>query len=139
MYFTVIAINLVSPNGLVILKIGSFPITKDSLLKGIEKSSLLTGILYLSKNISLTKIKIPGNLGIIIRDTFHYFSQLTGGDRIRPQNLIEDLDNKLLELKPFSSSDSLIKPLAGSSKMVLPVCTIVTITMFTIDNILLST
>lgn len=137
MFLTIITINIMTPGGLVIFELGSFSITKGALFRGLGRSSLLIGILYLSRNISLTTIRIPGSFGFLIRDTFHYFSQLSSGERIRAKYLIEDLDKKLLNLKSFSPEASQTSDTEKRKHVILPLCAVMTIIMFTIDNILI--
>lgn len=87
-----------TPRGLVLYTLGPFNITKGSLESGLFKSSLLIGTIYLSKIITSGTIKLPGKIGILIADIFSYFNQLSSGSKITPKNLINDLDNKLLNL-----------------------------------------
>ncbi len=107
------------------------------MLSGIDKASLLIGLLYLSKNTSSINIKIPGELGLIIKNTFLYFSQLTNNNQINLKNKSEiflRLDNMLLDLKPDIDSTSNVKNLIvkNSSYFVL----IVSLIIFTLDNFL---
>lgn len=104
LFSSLILINLLVPQGEVLFELSYIIITKDALFNGIEKSSLLIGLLYLSKNISFSNIKIPGRPGIIIRDAFYYFNQLSSGDRIKPVKILEQIDQKLVELKPPEES-----------------------------------
>lgn len=99
------SISLFTPQGLILTTWGPIILTKGAIYSGISRSSMLIGLLYLSKNISLSQIKFSGTLGIIIRDTFHYFNQLTSGEKIKFSNMIVEIDNKLLNLKPYSSED----------------------------------
>lgn len=87
-----------TPRGLVLHTIGPFDITKGSLEAGLYKSSLLIGTIYLSKIITTGIIILPGRVGILISDIFSYFNQLSSGPKLSPANLINDLDNKLLNL-----------------------------------------
>lgn len=105
LFISITIITILSPEGLVLFSIGSLKITKGALLTGIDRSSLLIGLLYLSKNISMSNIKFSGKIGIIIRDTFHYFNQLTSGEQVKFKNLIPQLDNKLLSLTPYNLKD----------------------------------
>ncbi|MBN2619147.1 MAG: hypothetical protein JXR64_12610 [Spirochaetales bacterium] len=104
--FSVIIINLLYPFGRVLFYLGPLRITLESLLSGIQKGSLLIGLMYLSKNISISSIKIPGEVGLLIKDTFYYFNQFTQGDKVKFKTFITDIDNKLLALsntKPVES------------------------------------
>ncbi len=96
--FSIILINLLSPQGLILFKIGPQAITKGALLSGINRASILIGLLYISKNISLKSVKFRGVAGEIISDTFFYFNQLTSGNRVVFKNFMDQIDTKLMEL-----------------------------------------
>lgn len=102
LFSSIVFISILSPRGLIILSLGPITITQAALYSGISKSSMLIGLLYLSRDISISNLKFHGGLGLIIRDTFHYFNQLTSGDRVRFSTMITDIDRKLLDLKPYS-------------------------------------
>ncbi|OQY37724.1 MAG: hypothetical protein B6229_07795 [Spirochaetaceae bacterium 4572_7] len=102
---SIIGINIISPSGLVLLDLGFIEITKGALRTGIDKSAMLIGLLYLSKNISNIDVKLPGEFGLTLRDTFYYFSQLTNGERVTFNGIMGQIDNKLLNLQPYSGSD----------------------------------
>lgn len=132
-FLSIIIINILVPQGLILYRLGPIIITRESLFSGIEKSSLLIGLLYLSRNISLINIKLPGRAGIIIRDTFHYFNQLTEGERISPKNLISQIDKKLMALTPINYCADNKKKVATNNLYIL---SLVTGIIFALDNIL---
>lgn len=95
---TLMLLEQFTPRGLILYALGPFNITMGSLESGLFKSSLLIGTIYLSKIITSGTIKLPGKIGILIADIFSYFNQLSSGNNLSPSNLINDLDNKLLNL-----------------------------------------
>ncbi len=132
LFNSIMLITILSPEGLILTTIGPLVITKGAIYSGIGRSSLLIGLLYLSKNISMSNIKFSGKLGLIIRDTFHYFNQLTSGDRVKFSNFLIQIDEKLLNLKPYSlgENNSTIIPKLNFSYITF----IITLILFLLDK-----
>lgn len=132
---SITVINLFVPQGQVLYTWKSIIITKEALYSGIEKSALLIGLMYLSKNITFSHIKIPGRAGVVIRDTFHYFNQLSSGERIGKTNIINQIDNKLMGLTPISNLEQQHNNKASNY---LYIIMIITVIAFLLDNFLLN-
>jgi heptaprenyl diphosphate synthase len=98
---TISLANTLTPNGLVIFSIGSYPITLGSLTIGANKALLLISFIYASHYMMSTRPQIPGKLGAIISLQFYYFDRLTTKwhqiDKKRP--LIEAIDQLLLGIE----------------------------------------
>ncbi|MGL1894406.1 MAG: hypothetical protein OCD02_22435 [Spirochaetaceae bacterium] len=133
---TIVFINLLSPLGQIIYTLGPLNITLGALSSGIERGALLIGLLYLSKSMNMSNIKLPGSFGILIRDTFFYFSQLTTGDKIKFKSMISDIDIKLLNLKPYSEKSGNI--ISSKKNPYVYISFILTIIIFTIDKFILT-
>jgi len=135
LFVSITIINLFVPQGQILLKWHSITITRDALFSGIEKSSLLIGLMYLSKNITFSSIKIPGRAGYVIRDTFHYFNQLSSGERITKGDIIKQIDKKLLNLTSIKDGETIN---SSNNKKLLYIILLLTLIAFTLDKFLLS-
>lgn len=133
MFFSILLIQLITPYGEVLFEVGNIYITKGALFRGIKKASLFVGMIHLSRNLNLEPVNLRGKLGSLISDTFYYLTQLTTGDSVRPKNLIDDLDKKLLNLKNVKNSSTKENRSNKSTKGYLFL--VITIIIFTIDNI----
>ena len=69
--------HTLTPNGLVLFSIGSYPITLGSLTTGANKALLLISFIYASHYMMSTRPQIPGKLGAMISLQFYYFDRLT--------------------------------------------------------------
>jgi hypothetical protein len=69
--------NTLSPNGLVLFSIGSYPITLNALTIGANKALLLISFIYASHYMMSSRPQIPGKLGALISLQFYYFDRLT--------------------------------------------------------------
>lgn len=69
--------NTLTPNGLVLFSIGSYPITLNSLIIGANKALLLISFIYASHYMMSSRPQIPGKLGALISLQFYYFDRLT--------------------------------------------------------------
>lgn len=131
LFISILLINVLYPYGEVLYEIGLITITKDALLTGINRASLLMGLIYLSRNISLEKLSLPGEIGIIIKDVFYYFNRFTSGRRVGFKTFIEDIDYKLLHIDDdYSYSD--IKHINKGTKII-PILFILTLIIFFVD------
>ncbi len=76
----IITANLLGPLGAVLFYILNFPVTKEALLNGLEKSALITGMIYLSKT-ALSKELISTSLNSNpVSELFYYFEKIMEGD-----------------------------------------------------------
>ncbi len=93
--------NTLTPNGLVLFSIGSYPITLKALTLGANKALLLISFIYVSHYIMSSKLQIPGKIGALISLQFYYFDQLTSKwhliEKKRP--LIEAIDQLLIGIE----------------------------------------
>lgn len=130
----VISITLISqfsPLGQVLYRVGPLYITKGAILEGIRNSSLLIGMIYLSKSMNLSYIKLGGRIGSIIQKTFYYLERFTSKERVDLKNIAESLDNLLLNIErsPEGSDDLINSSKSFHTYTVL----IVTLVFFTLD------
>lgn len=96
---TVTFFALLSPYGKVLLTLGSFKITSDSLILGLRRSGILVGMVFLSQIIISPKIKLPGKLGKFLKQIFYWLEKLTEVRlKFKPKMIIETLDNRLCEI-----------------------------------------
>ncbi len=93
----IVFFNLLSPAGEVILKIFSFPVTRDALRVGMGKALNIVCLIYLSKIVVRDDIMFPGEIGRLIGRTFGFFSRLSSyRGRISVKRLFQDLDEVFL-------------------------------------------
>lgn len=92
--------HTLSPNGLVLFSIGSYPITLGSLSMGANKALLLISFIYASHYMMSTRPQIPGKLGAVLSLQFYYFDRLTTKwHQIEKKTpLISAIDQLLLEI-----------------------------------------
>lgn len=131
LFLSILIINILYPFGEVLYEIGPITITKDSLLVGISRASLLMGLIYLSRNMSLEKLSIPGEIGLIIKDVFYYFNKFTSGQRVGFRTFIQDIDHKLLTIDddlPTDKKSSIIKVI-----WIIPIIFLLTTILFFVD------
>lgn len=96
---TVTFFALLSPYGKILLTLGSFKITSDSLILGLRRSGILVGMVFLSQIIISLKIKLPGKLGKFLKQVFYWLEKLTEVRiKFKPKMIIETLDNRLCEI-----------------------------------------
>jgi hypothetical protein len=88
-----IAVNLFSPVGRVMLRIGPVRITRGALILGLSKATTLVCLLYLSRLCVRPSVRLPGTLGRYVSETFAYLSKLlSGGRKLTNKNLVRRLD-----------------------------------------------
>jgi len=90
-----IIVNLFSPVGRVIARIGPLRITRGALTLGVSKATTLASLLYLSRFCVRPSVRLPGVLGRTVSETFAYLSKLLSrGQRVSRHNLIQSLDEQ---------------------------------------------
>jgi hypothetical protein len=90
---TTIIVNLLSPVGRVIVRVGPLRITLGALHLGISKATTLASLLYVSRFCVRPSVRLPGVLGRYVAETFFYLSKLmAGGKRLTRNNLVQRLD-----------------------------------------------
>lgn len=77
MILGIVAANLVSPLGRVLVRIGPVPITFGALKDGLMKASLLIGLIYLSRFSVRDDLVLPGRFGSLVAKVFRYFGLIT--------------------------------------------------------------
>ncbi len=96
---TVTFFALLSPYGKVILTIGSFKITLESLLLGLRRSGILVGMVFLSQILISPKLSLPGKAGKFLKQVFYWLEKLTEVRiKFKPNQIIENLDTRLCEI-----------------------------------------
>ncbi|MDR3303744.1 MAG: hypothetical protein LBS86_04970 [Treponema sp.] len=106
----IVAFNLLSPFGKVLVEWGVFHITEGALLSGLRKAFTLEGLLMLSKASIRPDLRLPGAFGSLLADTFRVFERIAERRDVRATRrpraarfhwvmpLIERTDALLLEL-----------------------------------------
>ena len=90
---TTIVVNLFSPVGRVMLRIGPLTITRGALVVGLSKATTLGCLLYLSRFCIRPSVRLPGTLGRYVSETFTYLNMLLARARMLPRkNLVRRLD-----------------------------------------------
>jgi hypothetical protein len=90
---TTIVVNLFSPVGRVMLRIGPLAITRGALVVGLSKATTLGCLLYLSRFCIRPSVRLPGTFGRYVSETFAYLSKLLARRRKLPRkNLVYRLD-----------------------------------------------
>jgi len=92
---TTIIVNLFSPVGRVILRIGPLRITQGALYLGISKATTLASLLCLSRICVRPSVRLPGVLGQYIAETFAYLGKLLARrERVSRHNIVRSLDEQ---------------------------------------------
>lgn len=133
LFISIVIISFLTPYGKILLQWGPIVITKEAILSGTGKASLLIGMIYISRTLTLENIRLKGSLGGVIEDTFLYFNQLTKGNRITIKNFMKEIDGRLLGLQK-GKIDSQSEKIRTKSKSGYVILTI-TILLFALDNI----
>lgn len=75
----IVAANLASPFGRVLVSLGPLPITGGALEDGLYKASVLIGLIYLSRLAVRDDLVLPGRFGALIARSFFFFGLITEG------------------------------------------------------------
>ena len=95
----VIFFSLLSPSGEVLLTVGTFRITLDSLLLGLRRSGILVGMVFLSRIVVTPNMKLHGKLGNKLTEVFFYLNLLTEKKiALKRGHIIEAIDDRLCEI-----------------------------------------
>ena len=90
---TTVIVNLFSPAGRVILRVGPLRITQGALNLGLSKAMTVASLLYISRSFVRPSVRFPGVPGRYISQTFAYLERLMARrERITRQNLVGRLD-----------------------------------------------
>lgn len=91
----IVAAQLLTPIGEVLVTLGGFRVTRGALMSGLEKSALLIGMIYLSRFMIRKGFVLPGRLGSLLSLVFFYFEKTLEGERLGRGNLIEKIDERI--------------------------------------------
>jgi hypothetical protein len=90
-----IIVNLFSPVGRVITRIGPLRITVGALHLGISKATTVASLLYVSRICVRPSVRLPGVFGRYVSETFAYLGKLLArGKRISRHNVVQSLDDQ---------------------------------------------
>lgn len=73
----IIAANLFTPFGRILLRAGTFPVTEGALRLGLLKSATIIGLVYLSRFTIRSDIRIPGRAGETFTLMLFFFERIT--------------------------------------------------------------
>jgi hypothetical protein len=111
-----IIVNLFSPVGRVIARIGPLRITRGALTLGISKATTLASLLYLSRFCVRSSVRLPGVLGRTVSETFTYLGRLLSrGQRVSRHNLIQSLDEQFESILDDESQQTADLPAGGNT------------------------
>jgi hypothetical protein len=113
---TTIVVNLFSPVGQVIVRIGPLRITMGALRLGISKATTLASLLYVSRICVRTSVRLPGRLGQYVSQTFAYLGKmLARGERVSRHNLVQSLDEQFESIFNSGGQHPADLPTAGNT------------------------
>lgn len=99
---SIIFFALLAPSGRILLTLGSFRITVNALAAGLNRASILVGLVFLSQTFVSLNIKFPGTIGRFVNEMFVYFDKLTevrlSFKDFKFGKIIEMLDNRLIKI-----------------------------------------
>ncbi|MCL2480931.1 MAG: hypothetical protein FWF38_04415 [Spirochaetaceae bacterium] len=95
--------NIYPPDGKVYFEIGHFYITQGAIFFGLKKSLLLIGSVYISRFSIRKELVFPGKTGALFYKIFFYFEKLTELNLKFKKNIIEQIDQKLIEIEKSTS------------------------------------
>jgi hypothetical protein len=90
---TTVIVNLFSPVGRVIVRIGPLPITLGALRVGISKATTVVSLLCISRLCVRSSVRLPGVLGRYLSETFRYLNRLLAQrGRVTGKKVVQRLD-----------------------------------------------
>ncbi|MCY1153164.1 MAG: hypothetical protein PQJ49_09130 [Sphaerochaetaceae bacterium] len=109
LFISISLANTITPYGLVLFSIGSYPITLGALINGANKALLLISFIYASHYMMSSRPQIPGKLGHLISMQFYYFDRLTTKWRQieKKTPIIGAIDQLLLGIETEIDEDSI--------------------------------
>ena len=111
-----IIVNLFSPVGRVIARIGPLHITRGALTLGISKATTLASLLYLSRFCVRSSVRLPGVLGRTVSETFAYLARLLARrQRVSRHNLIQSLDEQFESILDDGGQPTVDLPAGGNT------------------------
>ena len=91
-----VAAHLLVPSGRLLAELGPLKITLGSIRLGVQKATLLVGLVYLSRFSVRSGLVLPGSFGRLLVRMFYYFEQLSREWPRSRGSLIDRLDGVLL-------------------------------------------
>ena len=92
-----VVFNLFTPAGRVLLRVGGFAVTEGALLVGAGKAASLGGLLFVSRLMVDSRLRLPGAAGALLGSSMTYLARLMDDrSRFRLRNPIRSLDQALL-------------------------------------------
>ncbi len=99
LFLSILFFNLLAPVGEVILRIFTFPITKDALRSGCNKALNILSLMYLSRIVIRDNLNFGSGIGQLIGRMFSFivsFGEVKG--RVNVRNLFESIDSIFLDV-----------------------------------------
>ena len=95
-----VAFNLLTPTGRVLLRIGGFAVTEGALIVGAGKAASLGGLLFISRLMVDSRLRLPGAAGDLLASTLAFLARLMD-DRVRfdLRHPVRGLDQALLSCR----------------------------------------
>jgi hypothetical protein len=94
-----VLVNLVTPLGRVLVRIGPLAVTEEALRAGLAKALTLVALIYLSRFFIRRSLVLPGAPGRYVGRTFQYLNRLLElRSQIRLRHLVADLDRAFEEV-----------------------------------------
>jgi len=115
----ILLMNLLTPQGKVLVSIGSFVVTRGALDRGIAKTLVLIGLIYLSRFSVTRGLSLPGKMGGLLSRVFYYFEEITGSrGSFSRKNIISRLDELLITVQERGAvaCGESAEPAGGSTK-----------------------
>jgi hypothetical protein len=115
-FLFILVFHLFTPNGEVLYRILSFPVTLGAIHTGIFKGTVFTGLLALSKITVMKNLTLPGPAGKMISKVFYYFNRLKEiQGKFKTKNPVKRIDLMLLEI---SADQDINNPAVKEQKIV---------------------
>ena len=99
----IVAANLLTPVGEVFLIAAGFPVTKGAIYKGLEKSALLIGMIYISRFSVSSGFVFPGRRGNILSLVFYYFEKIMEGGKSSPVETLKNTSSPDKRMSPVNT------------------------------------
>jgi heptaprenyl diphosphate synthase len=110
----VASFHLLVPYGRVLFSLGAFKITAGALQTGIHRGVTLEGLILLSRASVREDLRLPGNFGALIGESFRLFAVITERRHVlKGEGIIRGIDDLLLELSGPDSGEAPAVPEQG--------------------------
>lgn len=95
-----VVFNVLTPAGRVLLRIGGVAVTEGALMVGAGKAASLGGLLFVSRLMVDSRLRLPGPAGALLGACMTYLARLMDGRvRFRLHSPIRSLDQALLDAR----------------------------------------